>query len=150
MDANIETSRQLPINEGEQISISCSKDLVLVSKSRDSITCETSKTVEGYKNTLPRCVFPGDIVCSSLPGHWNHMIPNIMPVEEGWTVELTCETGYQLTGSSTVTCNATESWTWEGSNQPKCGEFNKLIKLRFSLYISLLSGKRFNQRQYSI
>ena len=121
LDANIETSKQLPIDKGEQTSISCSNNLVLSSDSPDSITCGTEGGGDAA-TLLPRCVFPHEASCGSLPDHWDHLVPSVMPVETGKTVELTCENGYKLMGSSTVTCKA-KSWTWVEPNPPSCRKF---------------------------
>ena len=75
------------------------------------------------------------VTCSSLSLTNGQITYDTSPTNGGYTVDtiasLTCDLGYTLSGSSSITCQPSGNW-----NQPVaiCGESNRMICLKKNTY----------------
>ena len=83
-----------------------------------------------YKVILPICTY--DLCryiseCTSLNTTWDNMVTETsFPIVFGTAVEITCDTGYKLEGSNTVTCDRGTTYTFV--EQPACKELGKCLR----------------------
>ena len=65
--------------------------------------------------------------CTGLNPTWSNLKTETQfPVVYGTVVTVTCDPGYELQGSNTVTCNIDTTFTFQ--DQPTCEQLGKFLK----------------------
>ena len=74
--------------------------------------------------------------CTSLDPTWDYLnTETSFPIVFGTVVEITCETGYSLQGSNTVTCDI--GTTYKFVEQPACKLLGKFFSLPITVFRNL-------------
>ncbi|KAL5249499.1 hypothetical protein ACHWQZ_G018378 [Mnemiopsis leidyi] len=103
-------SGQLPVNQGTKVAVKCREGYSL--EGDNLITCQQENVFTGN----PSC---HEIKCTGLDSGWNHLTTETtFPVDTGTELTVSCEDGFLVSGSDTITC--TEGTTFSSATTPSC------------------------------
>ncbi|XP_072019512.1 sushi, von Willebrand factor type A, EGF and pentraxin domain-containing protein 1-like isoform X5 [Amphiura filiformis] len=114
-DGSISPAQDMPYPVGERVTFQCNSGFELQGKT------ELYCTNDGSWSGIPPICEEIALTCPPVVAPTNgYLSPSMGPYPVGQTVDITCHSGYVITGTSTIVCTLDGNWS---DNTPSCSPF---------------------------